>query len=100
MGQIRVQMKTIVNYYMLIITVCLSYLFSFSSSQCKKSSPKVGCFKKCAFDVRETSIINKETDTELQQLFAQISSENTLDEYIHFDSETIIPETISITNVD
>ena len=38
------------------------------------------------------SIINEKIDTEFQELFAQISSEATLDEYINFDAETIISE--------
>ena len=36
------------------------------------------------------SIINEEIDTEFQELFAQLSSETTLGEYIDFDAETMI----------
>ena len=35
------------------------------------------------------SIINEEIDTDSQGLFAQISSETTIDEYINFDAETV-----------
>ena len=35
------------------------------------------------------SIINEEIEAESQELFAQVSSETTLDEYIDFDAETI-----------
>ena len=35
------------------------------------------------------SIISKEIDTEFQELFAQTSSQTTLDAYIDFDAETI-----------
>ena len=38
------------------------------------------------------SIINKEIDTEFEEIFAQISGETTLDEYIDFDVETITSE--------
>ena len=37
-------------------------------------------------------VINEEIDTEFQELFAQISSEAKLDEYIDFDGETITSE--------
>ena len=43
------------------------------------------CFKKCGFDAGDISIINEEIDTEFQELFEQIYSETTLDEYIDFD---------------
>ena len=38
------------------------------------------------------TIINEEIDTDFQELFAQISSETTLDECIDFDPETITLE--------
>ena len=47
------------------------------------------------------SVINKETDTEFQEFFAQISSETTLDEYIDFDAKTITSEpAVDPTHVD
>ena len=46
------------------------------------------CFKKCGFDVGNVSVINEEIDNEFQELFAQISSEATLDEYIDFEADT------------
>ena len=49
-------------------------------------------FKKCGFDVGDTSIINEEIHTEFQDLFAKISSETILDEDIDFDEETITSE--------
>ena len=47
-------------------------------------------FKTCGFDVGDISITNGEIDTEFKELFAQISSETILDEYINFNAETII----------
>ena len=44
-------------------------------------------FKKCGFDVGDMSIVNEEIGTEFQELFEQIYSETTLDEYIYFDGE-------------
>ena len=47
------------------------------------------------------SIINEETDTEFQELFAKISCETTLDEYIDFAVETITSEpAVDLTHVD
>ena len=47
------------------------------------------------------SIINEETDTEFQELFAKISCETTLDEYIDFAAETITSEpAVDLTHVD
>ena len=54
------------------------------------------CFKEYGFDV-----INEETDTEFQEIFAQISSETTLHEYIDFDAETIASDqAVDLTHVD
>ena len=50
------------------------------------------CFKKCGFDVGNTSVVNEEFDTEFQKLFAQISDETTIDEYIDFDFATVTSE--------
>ena len=50
------------------------------------------CFKKCGFDVGDKSIINEEICTEFQELFAQICSETTLEEYIDFDAKIITSE--------
>ena len=59
------------------------------------------CFKKCGFDVEDMSIINEEIDTEFHKLFAQISSETTIDEYIGFDTVTITSEpAVDSTHVD
>ena len=44
------------------------------------------------FDVGDMSIINEEIDTEFQDLFAQISSETTFDEYIDCDAEETTSE--------
>ena len=58
-------------------------------------------FKKCGFDVRDMSIINEEIDTEFQELFAQLSSETTLGEYIDFDAETKISDpAVNSTHLD
>ena len=59
------------------------------------------CFKKCGFDVVNTSVVNEEIDTEFQELFAQISDETTIDGYIDFDFETVTSEpAVNIQNVD
>ena len=59
------------------------------------------CFIKCGFDVGNISIINKEIDTEFQELFAQISIETTLDEFINFDAEIITSEAVgNPTHID
>ena len=59
------------------------------------------CFKKCGFDVENTSFVNEEVDTEFQEIFAQISDETTIDEYIHFDFETATSEpAVNTQNVD
>ena len=59
------------------------------------------CFKKCRFDAGDISIINEEIDTEFQELFAQIFSEITRDEYIDLDKETITLEpAVHPTRVD
>ena len=50
------------------------------------------CFKKYRFDFGDVSIIHKEIDTKFQELFAQIYSKTTLDEYINFDTDTILSE--------
>ena len=49
-------------------------------------------FKKCGLDGGDMSIINEEIDTEFLQLFAEISSETTLYEYIDIDAEAITSE--------
>ena len=46
-------------------------------------------FQKRAFDAADMSIINKESDTEFEELFAQISNEITFDKCIDFDADTI-----------
>ena len=54
------------------------------------------CFKKCGFDVGNTSVVNEEIDTEFQELLAQIS-----DEYRDFDFETVTSEpAVNTQNVD
>ena len=59
------------------------------------------CFKKYGFEVGDISVINKEMNTEFQELFVQMSSEITPDEYIDFDAETIISEpAVNPTHVD
>ena len=59
------------------------------------------CFKKCGFEVGDISVINKEMNTEFQELFVQMSSETTPNEYIDFDAETIISEpAVNPTHVD
>ena len=59
------------------------------------------CFKKCGFDAGNTSVVNEEIDTEFQELFAQISDETTIDEYIDFDFETVTSEpAVNTQNVD
>ena len=40
------------------------------------------CYKKCGFDVGNTSVVNEEIDSESQELFAQISDEITIDNNI------------------
>ena len=50
------------------------------------------CFKKCDFDVGNTSVVNEEIDTEFQELFVQSSDETTIDEYIDFDFDTVMSE--------
>lgn len=46
-------------------------------------------------------VINEEINTEFQKLFAQISSDTTLDEYIKFDDEAITSELrVDPTRVD
>ena len=58
-------------------------------------------FKKYEFGVGDMSIINEKIDTEFSELFAQIPSETTLDEYIDFDEETITSEpAVDPTHVD
>ena len=44
-------------------------------------------------DIGDMSIRKEEVDNEFQELFAQIYSETTLDEYIDFDTEIIASET-------
>ena len=57
------------------------------------------CFKKCGFNVGNTSVVNEEIHTEFQELFAQISDENAIEEYIDF--ETVTPEpAVNTQNVD
>ena len=46
------------------------------------------------------SIINEEVATEFQELFAQISSETTLDEYINFEAKKITSASVDPTHVD
>ena len=47
------------------------------------------------------SIINEEIYTEFQELFAQLSSETTLGEYIDFDAETKISDpAVNSTHLD
>ena len=59
------------------------------------------CFKKCGFDVGNTSAGNEKIDVEFQELFAQISDEITIDEYIDFDFETVTSEpAVNTQNVD
>ena len=59
------------------------------------------CFKKCGFDFGNTSVVNEEIDTEFQELFAQISDETKIDEYIDFDFETVTLEpAVNTQNVD
>ena len=50
------------------------------------------CFKKCDFDVGNTSVVNEDIDIEFQELFVQSSDETTIDEYIDFDFETVMSE--------
>ena len=50
------------------------------------------CFKNCGIDVGDMSVLNEEIDTEFQELFSQVFSETTLDEYIDFDAGTITSE--------
>ena len=58
-------------------------------------------FKKCGFDVGNTSVVNEEIDTEFQELFARISDETTIDEYIDFDFETVTSEpAVNTQNAD
>ena len=47
-------------------------------------------FKKCGFDVVSTSDRIDQVDNEFEDLFKQISSEATLDEYVDFDVADII----------
>ena len=59
------------------------------------------CSKKCGCDAGDKSIINEEIDTEFQELFVQISSYTTTDEYTDFDVETITSElAVDPTHVD
>ena len=59
------------------------------------------CFKKCGFDVGNTSVVNEVIDTEFQELFAQISDETTIDEYIDFELENVTSEpAVDTQNVD
>ena len=59
------------------------------------------CFKKCGFGVGNTSVVNEKFDTEFQELFAQISDESTIDEYIDFDFATVTSEpAVNAQNVD
>ena len=59
------------------------------------------CFKKCDFDAGNTSVVNEEIDTEFQELFAQMSDETTIDEYIDFDFETVTSEAaVNTQNAD
>ena len=52
-------------------------------------------------DIGDMSIRKEEVDNEFQELFAQIYSETTLDEYIHFDTEIIASEpTFHPTHID
>ena len=58
-------------------------------------------FQKCGCDVEDMSVINEEIDTKFQKLFAEVSSETTLDVYIDFDVETITSEPgVDPTHVD
>ena len=54
-------------------------------------------FEKCGCDVGDMSA----TDTEFQELFAQTSSETTLDGYINFEADAITYESaVDPTHVD
>ena len=43
--------------------------------------------QKHGFDIENNSDANEQIDTEFQELFEQISAENTIDEYIDFDAD-------------
>ena len=45
--------------------------------------------QKYGFDVENNSDANEEIDTDFQELFEQISAENTIDEYIDFDADVV-----------
>ena len=45
--------------------------------------------QKYGFDVENNSDANEEIDTEFQELFEQMSAENTIDEYIDFDADVV-----------
>ena len=59
------------------------------------------CFKKCRFNVRNTSVVNEKIDIEFPELFVQSSDETTIDDYIDFDFETVTSEpAFNTQNVD
>ena len=43
--------------------------------------------QKHGFDIENNSDANEQIDTEFQELFEQISAENTIDKYIDFDAD-------------
>ena len=66
-----------------------------------RSRTPSSALKNVGFDVGDILIINEETGTELQDIFAQISNETTLDEYIDFDTKIITSEpAVYPTHVD
>ena len=83
--------------------VCVLKAITWLQTAWKSVVPKTikHWFKKCGFDIGNTSVVNEEIDTEFQELFAQISDETTTDEYIDFDFETVTSEpAVNTQNVD
>ena len=68
-----------------------NYLAANSLDECIPGDHSV-LFKKCGFDVVSTPDRIDQVDTEIEELFKQLSIEATLDEYIDFDAGIITSE--------